>query len=139
MNSYPRRSPEPGRPFINREQELQLIQDKLNMGLQGKEMSSTVVCFWGPFGMGKSWLLMELERRYRCVERRLDNTYPTITARLDLSRIISKDAQNRGISRFWQDGQLNREALIKELWQQLALQLGVEVSDLGRASPEEWA
>ncbi len=152
MNTQPRRSPEPGRPFVNRGYELQLIQNKLDIGIQGKPMPSVVVCFWGAFGMGKSWLLLELERRHKRVERQIQSAYPTITVRLDLSQLIPKDSQNGQLNGtvqldpnqaispiLWQDGQLNREALIQELWEQLASQLGTEVLELGRASAEEWA
>jgi hypothetical protein len=127
----PRRSPEPGRPFINREKELQLVHDKLQEGLQGKQMPSVVICFWGAFGMGKSWLLIELERRHTFSGSEHSGSHPSITARLDLNKKI--------IPRLWVDDRLNRESLVRELWKQFASQLGTEVPDLGRASAEEWA
>jgi hypothetical protein len=127
----PRRAPEPGRPFVNRDQELRLVQDKLEIGIQGKPMPLVVVCFWGAFGMGKSWLLLELERLYRHAAPQSAGSHPTIAARLDLNRRI--------LPALWQEDRLNREQLIRELWKQLGSQLGAEVSDLGRASGEEWA
>ena len=84
----PLRSPEPGRPFVNRERELKLVQDKLDIGIQGKPMSAGVICFWGAFGMGKSWLLLELERRHRHAGSYAPGSRPPIAARLDLNRAI---------------------------------------------------
>jgi len=129
----PRRAPEPGRPFVNREPELKLVQDKLDLGIQGKPMPSVVMCFWGAFGMGKSWLLLELKERYERPDPQVrgSSSYPTIAARLDLNREISPA--------LWQDTGLNREQMIRELWKQLACQLGAEVPDRGRASADEWA
>jgi hypothetical protein len=129
----PRRSPEPGRPFVNRHRELGLVKRKLDRGIQGKPMPSVVTCFWGAFGMGKSWLLVQLERLYQGADPQVPGagSYPTIAARLDLNRETS--------SALWQGSRLNREQVIRELWRQLARQLGTEVPDLGRASADEWA
>jgi hypothetical protein len=132
MKLLPRRSPEPGRPFVNRENELQLVQYKLDIGTQGKPMRLEVVCFWGAFGMGKSWLLGELERHCRSSILQHRGSYPTIVARLDLDKTI--------LPALWQSGQLDREQLIRELWRQLAEQVpGSVLPDLGRASPDMWA
>jgi hypothetical protein len=90
-----------------------------------------VTCFWGAFGMGKSWLLLELERRYKQAGPKGAGSHPTIVARLDLNREI--------LPALWRDEKLNREQLIRELWKQLASQLETDVSDLGRASADEWA
>jgi len=96
-------------------------------------MPSVVMCFWGAFGMGKSWLLLELKERYERADPQVrgSSSYPTIAARLDLNREISPA--------LWQDTGLNREQMIRELWKQLACQLGAEVPDRGRASADEWA
>jgi hypothetical protein len=107
-----------------------LVQDKLDIGMRGDPMPSTVMCFWGAFGMGKSWLLFELERRYRCTTPQALGSYPTIAARLDLSQKI--------LPALWQDNRLNRQQLIRELWRQLASQLGIGALDLGQASTSEW-
>lgn len=135
MNStlklQPRRSPEPGRPFIDRGYELRLVRDKLEKGIQGTPMPSPVTCFWGTFGMGKSWLLLELERRHRYAGPQVQGSFPTITARLDLNREI--------LPVIWQEGHLDRERLIRELWRQLASQLGDGVPNLEQASADEWA
>lgn len=128
----PRRTPEPGRPFINREYELSLIRDKLEQGVQGKPMPSGVVCFWGTYGLGKSWLLLELQRLYRRPSPALPGPRPTVTARLDLNQTI--------LPALWQDNQLNRERLIRELWKQLAEQIGgTAIPDVESTSAEEWA
>lgn len=131
LKLQPRQSPEPGRPFVNRGRELKLVRDKLDIGIQGNPMLSAITCFWGAFGMGKSWLLFELERRHRRASPQVRGSHPTTTARLDLNPKI--------IRAFWQDDQLSREQLIRELWRQLASQLGTTVPDLGRASADEWA
>lgn len=134
MNKLPRRSPGPGRPFVNREQEIQVVQRKLDIGLQGQLMPSVIICYQGAFGIGKSWLLIELERRYKRTDRQVNSIlYPTITARLDLNQEV--------LPTLWQNGHLNREALIRELWKQLATQAGANLPDLVRSnpSPEEWA
>ncbi len=127
----PRRSPEPKRPFVNRERELAVIQDKLETGIRGESMPSVITCFWGAFGMGKSWLLLKLEGCHRRNGSKLRGSHPTIAARLDLNQEI--------LPALWQDGRLDRGQLIRELWRQLTLQLGVTLPDLGRAPAEEWA
>jgi hypothetical protein len=135
-----RRSPEPGRPFVNREPELALIQDKLGQGFFGKPMRSVVVCFWGAFGMGKSWLLVELENRYRDGQQ-TSASHPTVTARLDLNREDSPAIWEEEGEQVGREPvvRLDRVKLVRELWRQLAPQLGGEVPDLGRASADEWA
>ena len=127
----PRRSPEPGRPFVNRDRELKLIQDKLDVGIQGKPMPSAVTCFWGAFGMGKSWLLNELENLHGRVDPQRLGSHPTVAARLDLNR--------ESWPALWRDDRLNREQVIRELWKQLASQLGTNVPELERTSADEWA
>ena len=131
LKLQPRRSPGPRRPFVNRDRELKLVGDKLDTGIQRKPMPSVVTCFWGAFGMGKSWLLIELERRYKRADPQAIGSHPTIVARLDLNR--------ETLPALWQDDRLNREQLIREVWKQLASQLGTDVPDLGQASADEWA
>jgi len=132
LKLQPRLSPEPGRPFVNREHELQLIQDKLDIGLHGSPMRLGVVCFWGAFGMGKSWLLRELERRCKYPAPQPQGSHPTIAARLDLNQAI--------LPALWTSGQFDRVQLIQELWKQLAAQVaGAVVPNLERASPDVWA
>jgi len=132
-NLQPCRSPEPGRPFVNREAELQFIEEKLCPGRQGEPMSMVVTCFWGAFGVGKSWLLNELERRYRRDEPQVHSTHHTLAARLDMNPLI--------IPTLWQGGKLDVKQVVQELWKQLALQMGTTSSapDLRRASAEEYA
>ncbi len=127
----PRQSPQPERPFVNRDRELKLVRDKLDIGILGKPMPSVVTCFWGAFGMGKSWLLIELERHYVCAGPQIIGSHPTIAARLDLSQEI--------LPVLWQDDRINREQFIRELWKQLASQVGTDVPDLERTSADEWA
>jgi hypothetical protein len=132
LKLQPRLSPEPGRPFVNREHELQLVQEKLDTSLHGNPMRLGVVCFWGAFGMGKSWLLRELERRCKYTVPRSQGSHPTIAARLDLNKAI--------LPALWTSGQFDQVQLIRELWRQLADQVaGAVVPDLERASPNVWA
>jgi len=81
--------------------------------------------------MGKSWLLGEIDRRYRFTGLREVGTQPTLVARLDLNQEI--------IPVIWRDNILNHEYLIRELWKQLASQLNVETPDLMQMSDEQWA
>ena len=127
----PLRAPEPGRPFVNRETELQFIEEKLRPGRQGEQMSMIVTCFWGAFGIGKSWLLGELERRYRRNGSQVHSSHPTLAARLDLNPLI--------IPALWQGGKLDVKQIVQELWKQLALQMRTNAPDLGQASAEEYA
>ena len=53
-----RRAPDCERKFVNRAVEIQVIQDKLDAGIQGGNIRAGIVCFWGAFGLGKSWLLI---------------------------------------------------------------------------------
>lgn len=126
----PRRSPEPGRPFVNRSRELKLVRDKLDIGIQKRQMPSVIMCFWGAFGMGKSWLLLELERLYKRADPQALGSHPTIVVRLDLDREI--------LPALWQDDRINREQFIRELWKQLASQVGTDVPDWERTSADEW-
>jgi hypothetical protein len=126
----PREAPQPHRPFVNRERELGIIQRKVDIGIRGDPMPSVVTCFWGPFGMGKSWLLGEIDRRYRFSGLREVGNRPSITARLDLTRKIVP---------IWKENRLNHAYLIRELWKQLASQMKVETPDLELMSDEKWA
>ncbi len=128
---FVRLEPGPERPFVNREREMVLVQDKVAAGCQGRAMRLVVTCFWGAFGIGKSWLLLELERRHKRQEPQALGSHPTVVARLDLNQEI--------LPALWHDDQLDREWLIRELWKQLAAQIGVEMPDLGRVSADEWA
>ncbi len=127
----PRRAPEPGRPFVNREPELQFIEDKLCPGRQGERMAMVVTCFWGAFGIGKSWLLGELERRYRRNGPRSSDPCPTIVARLDMSPAVAPA--------LWRGHHLNVAQVVQELWRQLARQLGADLPEPGQIGAEEWA
>lgn len=133
-----RQRPGPERQFINREIELGLVKPKLDAGIKGEQMASAVVCFWGAFGMGKSWLLFRLEDL--CKDRGPHEdwsplgpvSHPTVTARLDLDREI--------YITYWKDNRLDCTRLIRELWKQLAEQLHAKApEDLEQASPDEWA
>ncbi len=120
----------PGRPFANRQRELELIRSKLNRR-QGDKMSLVVTCFWAAAGTGKSWLLQDLEQLYQDGGPRNPGTRPTIAARLDLSP---------GLMRAWgRDNRLDVSQLIQELWKQLARQTGSVVPELVHATPEKWA
>jgi hypothetical protein len=130
-NLQPRRAPEPYRPFVNRQAELQFIADKLRPAHQGDLMPMVVTCFWGAFGIGKSWLLGELERRYRRSGPQVHGSYPTIAARLDLHPLVSPV--------LWQDGKLNLSHVVQELWKQLAPQVSIGVPDLGQVGAADWA
>jgi hypothetical protein len=110
-----RSCPEPNRPFVNRLVELQIIQRKIEEGSNGDPMPLVVTCFWGAFGMGKSWLLLELERRFRNGDVTMPAVRSVITARLDLS--IERNPA------LWVDKRIDRENLLRELWKQLATQL----------------
>ncbi|MBN1315481.1 MAG: hypothetical protein JXA42_08435 [Anaerolineales bacterium] len=129
----PLRSPEPNRPFVNRTAEIDVVREKLRSGVQGKPMPLGVICYWGAFGMGKSWLLWKLENLYKAPsqERDAQGKYPTVTARLDLNPQILPD--------LWRDEKISREGVIKELWQQLARQMEVPVPDLEKSSADECA
>jgi hypothetical protein len=127
----PHPAPEPGRPFVDRDGELELIADKLRRGCRGDPMPLAVVCFWGASGIGKSWLLGELARQHRRCESTTQDSCPTLAARLDMSR--------QSISTLWQGRELDVRRVIQELWKQLAQQLGTAVPELERLSPDEYA
>jgi hypothetical protein len=127
----PRPAPEPGRPFVNREIELQFIEEKLRSARQGDPMSMAVVCFWGAFGIGKSWLLGELERLYRRNGPQMHGSYSTLAARLDMNP--------ERVPALWQGNKLAVKQVVRELWKQLARQIGTSVPDLSRLSAEECA
>ena len=127
-----RKAPGPGRPFVNRKVEIDRISTKLKTGIAGEPMPLVVTCFWGAYGMGKSWLLLHLEDLYKGRALEDPGPCPVIVARLDLD-------QERSAS-LWHENELQRGKLIQELWMQLALQMGEGVPDLGgRASDEHWA
>jgi hypothetical protein len=129
-NLQPLPAPEPGRPFVNRQEELELIHNKLNPALQGAPMSLAVVCFWGTFGIGKSWLLGELERRYRR-EAAGEGSHPAMAARLDMTP--------ERVPALWREGRLDVRQVVYELWRQLALQAGESAPGLERSGAEAYA
>ena len=51
-------------------------------------MAMVVTCFWGASGIGKSWLLGEIERLSHQNESQITVPRPTISARLDLDRAV---------------------------------------------------
>lgn len=126
-----RKAPGPGRPFVNRKAEIDHVRKKLETGITGEPMPLVVTCFWGAYGMGKSWLLLHLEDLYQRRAREDPGPCPVIVARLDLDRERSAS--------LWHENELQRGKLIQELWMQLARQMGEAVPDLGRASDEHWA
>ena len=130
--SAPLASPGPGRPFVDRENELRLVESKLEEdGIRGGQMRSCVICFWGAYGMGKSWLLKKLEEKYYSASINRSVSHPTIAVRLDLSRHSTKS--------LWHETRIKRELIIRELWKQLATQLGDDAPAHSLASPDEWA
>lgn len=129
-NLQPRRFPEPQRPFVNRKKELEIVQNKVDIGIQGKPVPTVITCFWGPYGMGKSWLVGEIERRYRFSGLRDVGCRPTLTARIDLSR--------ERVPTLWQNNKFDRTQLVRELWKQLSEQLNMDKPTTEQLSPEQW-
>ncbi len=126
----PRRSPEPNRPFVNRVSEINLIQKKIGLARRGDPVHLAITCFWGPYGMGKSWLMRELERQFQFSGLRQSGAgKPTVTARLDLS--------NKYSPTLWHENEIIRENLVRELWKQIADQIKVPSQNLDQASPEQ--
>ncbi len=50
--------------FANRERELRLIDRKVEEGRHGSPITQPLVHIWGVAGIGKTWLLCELAKRY---------------------------------------------------------------------------
>lgn len=132
-----RAAPDDAHPFVNRKTELDLIQTKLDAATNGGRIRSGVVCFWGAFGLGKSWLLFTLDERYRGPHKPGAGTHPTIVARLDLDVDLPKYKPKRPV--LWRDGRLDRGRLIRELWRLLAEQMSAGLPDLDRDSPDAQA
>ena len=125
------RAPAPGRPFVDREDELTFIEAKLRPGLRGERMAMVVTCFWGASGIGKSWLLGELERLYHRDGPQGTVARPTISARLDLDRAVG--------GALWQNDCLDLALIVQELWRQLAQQLGAAAPQVGESTVEDYA
>ncbi len=126
----PRRAPDPHLPFCNRQAELAIIQKKLESISCGQPGALPIMCFWGAAGIGKSWLLAELEQRYRRDGRDSGAVGPpTVAARLDMDRTIARA--------LWRNGKLDRPRVIQELWHQLAEQIRVPMQDSENFSLEE--
>lgn len=131
ISMTPITSPRPGRPFVDREAEFQVVAAKLNQeALKGKPIRAGVICFWGAFGMGKSWLLKELEAKLNDQDQ-TKSSHPAVAVRLDLRQ----DAT----SIFWSRGGFEREKLISDLWRQFADILGAAGPDDSSASVDEMA
>ena len=127
----PCRAPAPGRPFVDREDELTFIGAKLRPGLRGERMAMVVTCFWGASGIGKSWLLGELERLYHRDGPQGTVARPTISARLDLDRAVG--------GALWQNDCLDLALIVQELWRQLAQQVGATAPQVGESTIEDYA
>jgi hypothetical protein len=129
-----RRAPDSSRPFVNRKEELDLVQAKLEAGVQGGRIRSGIICFWGAFGLGKSWLLLNLERLNKGKNKPGMGSHPTVTTRLDLDYVNGRV--------FWQgEGRrrLDRDLLIREMWKQLAEQMQAEPPAPTQSSPDALA
>ena len=135
MTSTPRlqpcRAPAPGRPFVNRKKELSFIEEKLRPGRRGERMAMSVTCFWGASGIGKSWLLGEIERLCYRNESQITVPRPTISARLDLDRAVG--------GALWENEALDVALIVYELWRQLAHQLGAKAPEIGESTLEDYA
>lgn len=125
--------PEPSanREFANRQAELQLIEDKLYAGRQGRAMPLVVTCFWGTHGLGKSWLLREIERLYTLGTPKSAGRCATIVARLDLDRRIGTS--------YWSDNKLDTQGVVLAWWQQLAEQANLPRPTRNDVSGMDWA
>jgi hypothetical protein len=122
----------PDNPFVDRQEELDLVKRKLDEGVKGNQIKSGVICFWGAFGMGKSWLLHRIEHDYHLSNRsNIECSHPPITARLDLSRDAAK--------LLWKENRVDRILLVRELWSQFTRQSGEDIPEFERKSPDEWA
>lgn len=131
MSLTRRPNPEPNRPFVDREIELKLIDDKIREGCTlDAKIPLLVTCFWGANGVGKSWLLQEVERRYQRDGSRTVEGCLTLAARLDLGK-------EKGV--FWKDGQFAKTQIVPELWKQLARQMGAPMPSLQDLTPEQVA
>ncbi|MGB8648471.1 MAG: hypothetical protein WCF84_24760 [Anaerolineae bacterium] len=133
----PCKTPSPNRPFVDRQVELKLVADKLNIGTRDDVMPSVVTCFWGGFGSGKTWLLKEFERLYHRTVDDPQSSYPTIAARLDLSpeanpALWLKPLDASGV-------RLNVGLLVQELGKQLANQRGTAPPNWESLGAEERA
>lgn len=118
------------RLYVNRESEIRLIDDKCAAGRSNAPIAAPVVCFWGGRGMGKSWLLRELERRFQSSDpaRKPD----TVCARLDLDPFVLGRS-------LWETGSLDKAGLVRELWRQLARQAGAKPPPETRKGDARWA
>lgn len=80
--------------FVNRSQELAQITNLAGMIAEGEEISRRVLLFRAPHGLGKSWLLREIENRLR---RELNKNF--VICAVDISTIMASnrsDAQSDG-------------------------------------------
>ncbi len=83
----PLAQPDEKHPFVGREQELELVASKLAMRCEADDkIDAPVLVFWGGFGVGKSWLLKEIETRTKRGGKNLHRTRPMlpVSVRLDL-------------------------------------------------------
>jgi len=128
---HPCRTPAPRRPFVDREDELTFIEAKLQPAMRGERMDMAVTCFWGASGIGKSWLLGEIERLYHRHEMLGAVARPPVSARLDLDRAVG--------GALWQNDCLDLALIVNELWLQLAQQLGATALEIGESTIEDYA
>lgn len=114
-------SPHPRRrPFVNRQREINIVAGKLAPRLECNDMSMTVVCIWGTFGIGKSWLLGEIEQEY--LQSVKDSVTPTGTTCPALP--VRLDLRHTGRPGLWNGDELDCISVVRELWRKAALQRG---------------
>lgn len=120
----------PRRPFSNRERELSLFRHLIVQGKDGSQIRPSIICFWGAHGIGKSRLLLKIQEQYHHSQPEFERWIrkPSV-ARLDLARA----------STLWEDGLLQRDELVRELWRQFALELELGGQLPSYGSPAEWA
>lgn len=100
--------------FVDRDEQLEFIEKKITPGKRGEPITLPIVCIWGARGIGKSYFLGELARRYCTGREKSKGKHSAIAAFLDFNPVESED--------LWSTEGPVMVRVIQSLWQQLTRQ-----------------
>ena len=76
--------------FVNRQGEIDLVQEKIQLAQSSESVSETIINFWGTRGIGKTWILKQLKNKFSYQPLGKEK-YPTFALFFEFSDIQNKD------------------------------------------------
>jgi hypothetical protein len=76
--------------FVNRQREIDIVENKIRLVQSDQTVSEAVINFWGSSGIGKTWILKQLKNKFS-FHPSVENKYPTFTLFFEFSNSQSKN------------------------------------------------